>query len=357
MHVVTDPPERHRVLGMMSGSSLDGVDLALVVFERLGERWSHRVEDCRTVAYSAATRTRLLKLMDGSAHELARCDRDLGVSLGSMASEFLAGRKVDLITSHGHTIFHAPDEGWTCQIGHGAWIAASSGVDVVCDLRTMDMAHGGQGAPLVPFGERSLYPDHQVFLNLGGIANLSMHGREPVAFDVCICNQALNDLAGSLGQEYDAGGAVARQGSLDRGLLEELNSEAFLHKPPPRSLGREWYTTRMRPLLFGPGIRTEDALRTVTEHIATAISEAVPSGGTDDILCTGGGAFNTFLMERITELVSRPIVVPGPEVVSYKEAIIFAFLGLMRKLGRRNVLADTTGAHRSSVGGALYSAN
>jgi len=340
-----------RVVGV-SGSSLDGLDLALCQLEERDARWSFAILDARTVPYDAAFRQRLLDAMRGSALDMARLHRDLGERIGQACSDLLAGHNADLIASHGHTLFHKPEEGLTVQIGCGARIAAATGITAVCDFRTGDVALGGQGAPLVPLGERLLFPEHTAFLNIGGICNIALHTAEHViGYDVCIGNQALNFLAEEAGLPYDADGALARSGEVDAELLARLNALPFHHQPPPRSLGREWFDEEVRPLIMDTRIPLAHRLRTVNEHIAQQTGQAV-RGHEGPLLVTGGGAHNVFLVERIASFV--PVELPAKEVIDFKEALVFALLGALRMRGEPTALASVTGARRDSVGGAVY---
>ena len=341
----------------MSGSSLDGIDLALCHFTPNGKQWSFTVETARTVPYDAAMRKRLLEATRGNAMELARLNRDIGIAIGTGCKELLQEHSADLIASHGHTIFHQPDEGLTLQVGSGAHIATLSGLPAVCDFRSLDVALGGQGAPLVPLGEQLLFPDHQAFVNLGGIANISIHqGNKPIGYDVCPCNQALDLLASEAGKSYDANGDLARSGEVDVELLAKLNALDFYAQAPPRSLGREWFDERMKPMITSKS-PLKDRLRTVTEHIALLIAQELDKAGVSTALFTGGGAHNAFLIERIATLGKAKPELPSAELINYKEAVIFAFLGLMRLRGEVNTLASVTGATRNSVGGAIYLTN
>ncbi|MBX2984237.1 MAG: anhydro-N-acetylmuramic acid kinase [Flavobacteriales bacterium] len=346
-----------RVIGVMSGSSLDGVDLALCLFETHGKGWTFTIEKAETVPYADTLRERLLHITEADALDLARLHRDIGITIGTACKEFRQGTKARLVASHGHTAFHKPDEGLTTQVGCGAHIAAISGLPTVCDFRTTDVALGGQGAPLVPFGERMLFPGHQAFVNLGGIANISIHlGKRPLGYDVCVCNQALNLLAFEAGMSYDDGGQFARKGQVDLDLLAKLNGLPFFSQQPPRSLGREWFDEQVRPLIGGKA-PVEDRLRTVVEHIASLVSGELDRAKVDVALFTGGGAHNAFLIERIGAMGKARPEVPDARTVDFKEAVIFAFLGLMRLRGEVNTLASVTGATRNSVGGAIYLTN
>ncbi len=336
---------------------MDGLDLALCRFTPNGPHWEHVIMEARTVAYPADMQERLLQGMGSSALDAARLHRDLGRFIGSQCATLLAGRSVDVIGSHGHTLFHRPEEDLTTQIGCGARIAAHSGMPVVCDLRTKDIALGGQGAPLVPLGERLLFPTHRAFLNIGGICNVSLHHPERVlGHDVCIGNQAMNALAAMVGRPYDAEGALARSGRILSELLARLDALPFHDQAPPRSLGREWFLEQMLPMISEGDVSVADRLRTVVEHVAGQVGRAL-EGTKGPVLVTGGGAHNAFLLERIEAHATAELEVPDKRTVDQKEALIFAFLGLLRLLERPNVLASVTGARQDSIGGALYLPN
>lgn len=345
---------RYRALGVMSGSSLDGLDLALCTFTWTGARWHFSIDEARTLPYTPAFQDRLKAVMEGSALELARLDRDLGDHIGRACADLLAGHTVDVIGSHGHTIYHKPNEGLTLQIGHGARIAAMTGCPTVTDFRTLDVALGGQGAPLVPLGEQYLFPDHRAFLNIGGICNIAIHDKgHVVGYDVCIGNQALDQLAAEGGLPFDRDGALARSGRVAAGLLQQLNELPFHRQPPPRSLGREWFQEQVVPLMTDTSIPLNDRLCTVVEHIASRLGEALESASCTTLV-TGGGAHNGYLLERLRHHIAAPIEVPDATVVDYKEALIFAFLGVRRLRNESTALASVTGASRDSSGGSLF---
>jgi len=338
----------------MSGSSLDGLDLALCRFEQHDQVWSFECLESDTISYNTAFATRFIHAMAGTALELAQLDKDLGTFIGKSAAQLASGKQVDLVASHGHTIFHKPEERLTTQIGSGAEISATSGLTTVCDFRTVDVALGGQGAPLVPVGETYLFPDYDAFLNLGGIANISLHGERITGYDVCICNQLLNSLAEELQLDFDSEGATARSGSIDLELLQQLNALPFHTLPPPKSLGREWFQEVVLPLMTASSASIPDKLATAVEHIATQLAHSFREITCSKILVTGGGAFNVYLMERLGSLTEKKLEIPTKQVVAYKEAMIFAFLGLLRYLELPNTLAQVTGAPSDTIGGCVY---
>lgn len=346
--------ESYSVLGIMSGTSLDGVDLALCHFENNSEGWSFRISYAETIAYSDEWKKRLLSLPVSSAEIFVQTDAMLGKLFGEMVKNFCTKNKLnpDYISSHGHTIFHQPGAGFTSQIGNGAMIAATCGYPVVCDFRTLDVALGGQGAPLVPIGDQMLFSDYDYCLNLGGIANISSNESvKRVAFDICGCNQVLNSLANRVHKAYDAGGEMAAKGKIRKELLERLNSLPYYSQPFPKSLGREDMESDIFPMMDKPGIPLEDLLATFCEHIAIQISNYVKPG---KMLVSGGGAFNTFLIERLRHHSLAEIVVPDPMIINFKEALIFAFLGLLRWTNKANSLSSVTGARHNHSGGVIW---
>jgi len=344
----------YRAIGVMSGSSLDGIDMARCNFQFEEGRWTYRIEEARTVPYDAAMRLRLRDVMHGSALDLARLHRDLGDMIGRACKEMIGNDPVELIGSHGHTIFHKPDEGLTTQIGCGARIAAITGITTVCDFRTTDMAYGGQGAPLVPLGEKLLFPEHKLFLNIGGICNISFHLKEVHGYDLCIANQALNSLAEEAGSAYDKDGEIARSGSINFELLGKLSSLSLMAKTPPRSIGREWFNEEVRPLLDDRSMPLADRMHTVVAHIAKEVDRHTAGADGTPMLVTGGGAHNIFLMERLRANTEYDLMIPDKLTVDYKEALIFAFLGVLRVRGEANTMASVTGAEHDSIGGAVY---
>jgi len=286
-------------------------------------------------------------------------------------SEFIATNdlhfKVALIASHGHTTFHIPARRMTAQIGDGASIAAHTQLPVVSDFRAVDIAFGGQGAPIVPVGERLLLGQYDYFLNLGGIANISINAEPYIAYDVCPANRVLNMLATETGKDYDEGGAIAASGRIDEALLKTLNGLDYYHQQGPKSLANEFGTDTVYPIIKKSGLSQADCARTFTEHIAVQIRIALVSLGryhgserTKQLLITGGGAFNDFLVDRIRKQVSDlgiEIIIPDERLIKYKEALIMALLGILRWREETNVLSTVTGASRDSVGGAMWTGN
>lgn len=351
------------VVGMMSGSSLDGLDLARVLFTEENGRWQYKIVAAECIPYDEERRKTFREIALGNAYHLAEMHVKLGKIFGQYASDFIqkTGGKDNLVCviSHGQTIFHQPEHGFTCQIGDGASIASIAGVPCVCDLRSVDVALGGQGAPLVPGGEKFLFPQHKVFVNIGGISNISIHSDEKItAFDVCPGNTLLNFYAQKAGKSFDEGGNLARKGQVIQDLLSQWNEIPFLKAPYPKSLGTEHILKHWISLDLNVDAQIEDKLTTAVEHIAEQISFIINQTKVemlkDGVLITGGGALNNFLMERIRSKTNAEIVIPDRTTIDFKEALIMAFLGLQRWLGHHNSLAVVTGASRNSSGGAIY---
>lgn len=345
------------IIGLMSGTSLDGIDLAYCEFN---DDHNFTLLAAETYPYPAAWHKRLAELHLASAEEYALADVELGHFFGERINEFRSqypGR-VDCIASHGHTVFHQPERRLTAQIGDGNAISAETGLPVVCDFRRLDVALGGQGAPLVPIGDRLLFGQYDCCINLGGIANISYEADgQRIAYDIAPCNMALNYLAGKQGLTYDAGGETAAQGEVITPLLARLETLDYYRVPAPKTLGKEWFEQRFLPDLQPfEDQPLPSLLRTVAEHIAIRLADAIQHSGTDihKVLITGGGANNRFLLELLKEKIgSAEIVSADPRLVDFKEAIIFALLAYLKFNGEVNTLASVTGASRDSCGGVV----
>jgi anhydro-N-acetylmuramic acid kinase len=348
---------KYKAIGLMSGTSLDGLDIAACEFFKKNGNWSFKILSCHTYSYSPEWKERLSRLPSSDALAFSFTNVEYGHLLGRLTCNFIenTGFHPDLIASHGHTIFHQPGKGLTVQIGSGSAIATETGYPVVCDFRSADVALGGQGAPLVPIGDRLLFPDFDTCLNLGGFANISMElGVNRIAFDVCPANIVLNRLASGMGMEYDKDGEMARAGNIDHDLLEKLNNLAYYNQNWPKSLGREWLEQEFLPLLEHDRKPAENLMRTICEHIALQVNRSVMNKFSSKILVTGGGAHNKFLVERISALGDHRWMIPQKDWIDFKEALVFAFLGVLRWRGEPNVLHSVTGSRISHAGGAIY---
>ncbi|HYC85834.1 MAG TPA: anhydro-N-acetylmuramic acid kinase [Chryseosolibacter sp.] len=351
--------QRYTVIGVMSGTSLDGLDIARCTFERAHGKWAFKIVDARTVKYPARWSRLLAEAHVLSSEDLIHTDVAFGQFIGEAVNKFLSGSRgrVDFIASHGHTVFHQPSRGFTYQIGNGNAIHASTGLPVVYDFRSLDVIRGGEGAPLVPVGDKFLFHNFDFCLNLGGIANISMEQkRSRVAFDVCFCNMALNHVAAKAGKTYDKNGNMASAGEIDSSLLKKIDRiYAALRRKRP-SLGREIFESQIRPLIEASRLSVNDQLATLTESAAVEIIRAIPQNLKQGrVLCTGGGAFNSFLLTRMLERAQDRVIliVPEEQIVKFKEAVVFAFLGVLRVRDEANCLRSVTGSTQDSSGGIL----
>lgn len=347
-------------IGLMSGSSLDGLDLALVKFKEEGEHYDFKILAAETLPYPELWKTQLSEAFHKQPEELTQLDKDYGRYLGEQVSTFAKKHNAqpDFVASHGHTIFHKPEQHYTLQIGDGQELAKTCGFLVINDFRSEDVSKGGQGAPLVPIGDKLLFSDYEICLNIGGIANVSYdENGQRIAYDLCIANQALNYLAQMNGLDYDRDGELARSGEVSHDLLKKLNNIPFFIQEPPKSLGREFFETYQKDLLdcgTAGHHSIADMLATFVEHIALQIALPISFLPKGKILCTGGGARNKFLIERLQARTKHEVVVPEKMIIDYKEALVFAFLGLLRLGGKTNVLASVTGAESDSCSGRIW---
>jgi len=357
---MTKSPEMvHRILGIMSGSSLDGLDVASCSFQLENHRWDHQIEAAETFSYDKDLARALSNLNEITAESFVNVDIQLGRFIGKAINRFIKAhnlKNIDYIASHGHTAFHNPSKGYSTQIGNGAIITATTRIPTITDFRSLDVALGGQGAPLVPIGDALLFPKYDYCLNLGGYSNISFDQQgKRIAFDICPVNKAINYLAHQAGKEMDKNGEMAAQGSVDGTLLDKLNKLDFYHAAPPKSLGDEWLNNHFLEVLKDASrLSLYDQLRTVYEHIAIQIQKASGQTTNGSILVTGGGALNRFLMDCIREKNTNRIVIPDNKLIEFKEALIFAFMGVLRSKGMTNCLASVTGASRDSSGGVIY---
>lgn len=347
----------------MSGTSLDGVDIAYCQFATDdGDTWTYQILKAVTRSYSKEWRQRLEILQKASAADYARTNVEYGHLLGSLLKDFIESHNLvpEFVVSHGHTIFHQPTNGFTAQVGDGETMAVSLPCPLITNLRNKDVALGGQGAPLVPFGEKHLFPNTRLFLNLGGFSNLTF---DSSALDVSPCNFALNWVARRVDPmlEYDPDGRNAREGNLVPQLLEELDSLDYYRQSGPKSLGREWFEQHFLPVLAAPAQKApKDALHTLCVHIARQVVRAIEGSGVRDteIIVTGGGLRNVFLAELLEKELSALGIAFSTKtssyLIDYKEALIFAFLGLQVLRGCHNTLSSATGAREPSPSGSIH---
>lgn len=352
-------PRTYHVIGLMSGTSLDGLDIAFCRFDADEQGWSYDILEAETRTYTAEWKERLRGLETAGALAFQQVHQEYGYFLGRQVSDFLVrkGIKPDFVASHGHTVFHRPDQKITVQAGAGSAIAAACKSTVVCDFRSVDVALGGQGAPLVPVGDRLLFPGYDYCLNIGGFANISYeHKGKRIAFDICPANIVMNAICETIGKPYDDRGMLARSGMVSMYMLHEFNQLPFYRLMPdtPKSLGKEWVTEHIDPIIAEYEISESDLLHTFCEHIAIQVARATNAGKPKKMLVTGGGAYNDYLVERIRALTPHEVIVPDARTVEFKEAMIFAFLGVLRMRNEINCLRSVTGARLDSSGGAVY---
>lgn len=354
--------DTYTALGLMSGTSLDGLDLACCRFRKTASGWDYEVLAATSVDYTPEWESDLREAMHWPAVELAALDLRYGRWLGEQVDHFLRKhhQQVDLVASHGHTIHHRPDLGLTVQIGHGRALADTCGQTVVCDFRTRDVLHGGQGAPLAPIGDQELFAEYDYCLNLGGFSNVSfVRNGTRYAYDIGIANMVLNDLARQAGQAYDDEGQLARSGQIIPDLLQALNALPYYQQDYPKSTGYEWYLSDIKPLFTASNASIPDQLCTATHHIAFTLARDLSRLHRDQaetIFVTGGGACNTYLLAALRQNLPEKLTlqVPEPRLIAYKEAIIFALMGVLRLRHEPNCLPSVTGARQAVSGGEFF---
>jgi anhydro-N-acetylmuramic acid kinase len=345
------------ILGLMSGTSVDGLDLALCDFWKDNQKFCYQIMKAETYPYPEELHRMLKDIFESSAHQFCHTEVEFSNFMAKCVNHFLdkIEKKPHYISSHGHTVFHQPEQGLTKQAGNGAILAAKTGISTVCDFRTTDVALGGQGAPLVPIGDMLLFPEYDGCLNLGGIANISRKKQEKcTAYDISLCNIPLNFLANQCGFPYDKDGNLAQKGKISFELLEALNKPAYFSLNRAKSIGFELFDQYYRSLLECKETRisTADKLRTICEHIAMQVVANLSD--LQKILVTGGGAKNKFLIDLMKEKTDMKIVIPEEQLIDFKEALLFAFLGYLRVHETNNCLSSVTGALSDSCGGAIY---
>ena len=349
----------YNVIGVMSGTSLDGVDLAHIKFHLENKKWTFEILESKTISYSQSWINELKLAVDYSETKLENLNKEYTKLLASIISTFIKNHKIeslDALCSHGHTILHQPENGLTLQIGNLPEISSLTQQTVICDFRVQDVKLGGQGAPLVPIGDRILFSEYDYCMNLGGFSNVSFEqNEERIAFDISPVNTVLNFYANQLGLNYDDKGKISRTGKVNENLLNKLNSLDFYEQKFPKSLGFEFVKGTVLPLIEKYEIPIEDKLRTFTEHIAFQTALALPRKK-GRMLITGGGVYNDFLLERIqTHLPEMKIIIPSSEILEFKEALIFALLGILKLRSEINVLSSVTGAKKDHSSGKIYS--
>ncbi len=349
--------ENFSALGLMSGSSLDGVDLAYCSFSRSQDKWDFEIVCAETIPYPEEWLMNLKGLPEQDAESFIATDITYAKYLGDLVLDFCSKHQIQpqLLASHGHTIFHNPNKGYTCQIGNGQALASQTRIKTISDFRTKDILMGGQGAPLVPIGDQLLFSDFDFCLNLGGIANISCeHEGQRIAMDICGANQLLNHLSLQMGQAYDKDGQLAQLGKLDKSLFDKLNADHFFKSTYPKSLNNQYVQQAFIQLLDRYDTPLENKLYTAVKHIAFQVNQFVSSIPKKSMLITGGGAHNGFLVQAIIKETMLDITLPEAVIIDFKEAVVFAFMGVLRDLGETNCLASATAATTDSSCGSVF---
>lgn len=342
------------IIGLMSGTSVDGLDIAYCTFT---PKYGFKIVKAQTIEYPIQLKLLLVNNLKLDNNQLFELDAYLGKFFGESVKVFLNHFNLPppkAIASHGHTVLHNPAKGYTVQIGKGSAIAAQTGLPVVCDFRSSDVSYGGQGAPLVPIGDKLLFSEYDYCLNLGGFANISYQsGTARIAYDIGPCNLPANMIMSLFfGRSFDRNGERGKQGKILPKLLQQLDNMPYYRKKPPKSLGREWVEKKLMPILKREG-HWDDVLRTYYEHIAGKIAIAIEKEK-GRVLVTGGGVHNSFLIDLIKQKTKAEIVLPNKTLIDFKEALIFAFLGYLRIHQKTNVMKTVTGAKKDNIGGCIY---
>ena len=341
-------------IGLMSGTSLDGLDICYVKFSK-SDNWNFEIIKAKTIPYEETWKQKLQNATQISAEDLLALDKEFGFFLGEKTQEFISEyniKDLDVIASHGHTIFHQPNRKFTLQIGDGRAIKILTHKNVVYDFRSQDVLMGGNGAPLVPIGDQLLFSEFDACLNLGGFSNISLKkNNQRIAFDISPVNVVLNFYAEKLGKNYDKNGDFAKKGKINFEILEQLNALEFYKKNHPKSLGIEFVKAEVFPLLKDE--TPENILAIFTEHVAIQISKIFNDNLLKKVLITGGGTFNTFLIEKLKEKTTTEIIIPDEKIINFKEALIFAFMGVLRLKNEVNVLCSATGSSANHSSGII----
>lgn len=356
----------YHVIGLMSGSSLDGLDIAYVQLDEVRGAWSYQIHQAECVPYSSDWTASLKQASNQSVPDFLQLHTAYGHYLGRQIVAFIdkhgLHHKIHFVASHGHTVYHNPAAHTSFQLGEGAAIAAECGLPVITDLRAMDVALGGQGAPIVPVGDKLLFTDYDYLLNIGGIANLTVkNGERTLAFDVCPANQPLNRFAQEAGLPFDQDGQIAASGAVLADAMAQLNDHPYYNTPAPKSLSNELAMEIALSPFQQNSFALADRMRTMVEHIAIQVKHAVQHHPIQKeavkMLITGGGALNTTLVRRLQDLLEEEriqVVIPDAQTVQYKEAVVMALFGALRWREEVNVFSEVTGAMRDSIGGALW---
>ncbi|MGI9552348.1 MAG: anhydro-N-acetylmuramic acid kinase [Aurantibacter sp.] len=352
----------HKIIGLMSGTSLDGLDLAYCHIWESKDKWEFKIKKTKSISYPPEMQEKLKNSIFIPADELLILHNDYGIWLGEQAKSFIAEHdlEVDCIASHGHTTHHQPENGLTFQIGSGQHLANASGQKVVCDFRTNDVALGGQGAPLVPIGDQLFFGQYDFCLNLGGISNVSFERNgKRIAYDIGLANMILNHITRKNGLDYDKGGALAKSGQVNTVMLEKLNLLDYYKLPFPKSTGYEWFVEEVVPIVESTDDSMENLLCTAIHHICEQVTIQIKANSKKDgntLFVTGGGAMNDFLIETLHEKLGESAQLASIEkqLIEFKEAVVFALMDVLRLEHRANVLSSVTGSKSDSSSGVVF---
>lgn len=354
----------YKVIGLMSGSSLDGLDICYAQFEESRGHWSAEMLHTACVPYTQEWIAQLRHAQQLNLADFLKLHTAYGRYVAQLVQSFIdehaLEHKVHFVATHGHTVFHEPAAHTTFQLGDGATMAALLGLPVISDLRAMDVALGGQGAPIVPIGDRLLFGNFDILINIGGIANMSLHqgNQQYIAFDVCVANQALNALAQQMGHEYDASGAIAASGTVLPAILQQLSAHPFYAAAAPKSLSNAQAMDLVQAFILDENYSVPDKLNTICHLLVAQIAAAIPMATeARKALVTGGGAFNSYLMQLLQKQMAQQhieLIIPDEKIIAFKEALVMGLIGTLRWREDVNVLAAVTGAQRDSVSGALW---
>ena len=359
----------YNVIGLMSGSSLDGLDICFAQIEETRGNWTAQILNADCYTYEEQWIQKLRQATQLPVAEFLKLHTEYGRYTGELVNRFIAANelqhKVHFVASHGHTILHEPAAQTSFQLGDGASIAASISLPVINDLRALDVALGGQGAPIVPIGDKLLFGAYDLLLNIGGIANISLRKEDTqyIGFDICVANQALNFLAEKTGKAYDEGGSIAASGQVIEEELVKLASNEFLEKVAPKSLSNEGAMAMVKTFVENEEYSLADRMNTIVHFIAEQICHSIVQNLVTEsiahrkLLATGGGAFNTYLMQVLSDKLATldiALTIPDPQTVAFKEALVMALIGTLRWREESNTIASQTGASKDSVGGAFW---
>ena len=346
----------YNVIGLMSGTSLDGVDIVYVNF-KLDKYWKYEIINSKTYKYKKKWNVLLKDISQKKIHLIEKINIDYTRLLSKYIKDFInefSIQEIDFISSHGHTALHQPSNSLTYQIGNLPILAKYINQKVICDFRVQDVKLGGQGAPLVPVGEEYLFPEYNTLINLGGFANITRKNKDNlIAYDICPINIVFNHLSRKMEYKYDDRGYIASTGNINEELYDHLQRLNYYKQKPPKSLGVEWVNSQIHSILKNfQDTPIKDLMNTFSNHFAFQIAKNI--GEQDQVLITGGGAYNDYLINRIKKLTNSKLTIPDPNIIEYKEALIFSFLGLLRVLEINNCYSSVTGAKKDHCSGIIY---